>query len=89
MWMHPHTIKLMETNSNTPEAKQPASEGCHPTTCSALHWMWIAPVSIAISPIGTVAFTAAFSLSFDACLILIATQVCAFALLSIISNGGE
>ncbi len=35
MWMHPHTIKLMKTNSNTPEAKQPASAGCHPTTCSA------------------------------------------------------
>ncbi len=28
MWMHPHTIKLMETNTNTPEAKQPASAGC-------------------------------------------------------------
>ena len=25
----------METNTNTPEAKQPASAGCHPTTCSA------------------------------------------------------
>jgi hypothetical protein len=24
----------METNTNTPEAKQPASAGCHPTTCS-------------------------------------------------------
>ena len=23
----------METNTNTPEAKQPASAGCHPTTC--------------------------------------------------------
>ena len=32
--MHPHTIELMETNTNTPEAKQPASAGCHPTTCS-------------------------------------------------------
>ena len=31
--MHPHTIKLMETNTNTPEAKQPPSAGCHPTTC--------------------------------------------------------
>lgn len=30
MWMHPHTNKLMETNSNTPEAKQPASAGCIP-----------------------------------------------------------
>jgi len=28
MWMHPHTNKLMETNTNTPEAKQPASAGC-------------------------------------------------------------
>lgn len=26
----------MKTNSNTPEAKQPASAGCHPTTCSRL-----------------------------------------------------
>jgi len=26
----------METNTNTPEAKQPASAGCHPTTCSRL-----------------------------------------------------
>jgi len=26
--MHPHTIKLMETNSNDTEAKQPASAGC-------------------------------------------------------------
>jgi hypothetical protein len=34
MWMHPHTNKLMEINTNTPEAKQPASAGCHPTTCS-------------------------------------------------------
>ena len=34
MWMHPHTIKLMETNLNDTEAKQPASAGCHPTTCS-------------------------------------------------------
>ena len=34
MWMHPHTNKLMETNSNDTEAKQPASAGCHPTTCS-------------------------------------------------------
>jgi hypothetical protein len=25
----------METNTNTPEAKQPASAGCHPTPCSA------------------------------------------------------
>ena len=33
--MHPHTIKLMETNTNTPEAKQSASAGCHHTTCSA------------------------------------------------------
>ena len=33
--MHPHTTKLMETNTNTPEAKQPASAGCHPTTCSS------------------------------------------------------
>jgi hypothetical protein len=24
----------METNSNDTEAKQPASAGCHPTTCS-------------------------------------------------------
>ena len=24
----------METNTNIPEAKQPASAGCHPTTCS-------------------------------------------------------
>ena len=36
MWMHPHTIKLMETNSNTPEAKQPASAGCAPTAGSPL-----------------------------------------------------
>lgn len=36
MWMHPHTIKLMETNTNTHEAKQPPSAGCHPTTCSAV-----------------------------------------------------
>lgn len=35
MWMHPHTNKLMETNTNTPEAEQSASAGCHPTTCSA------------------------------------------------------
>jgi hypothetical protein len=28
MWMHPHTIKLMETNTNDTEAKQPASAGC-------------------------------------------------------------
>ena len=34
MWMHPHTIKLMGTNSNDAESKQPASAGCHPTTCS-------------------------------------------------------
>jgi hypothetical protein len=25
----------METNTNDTEAKQPASAGCHPTTCSA------------------------------------------------------
>lgn len=36
MWMHPHTIELMETNTNDNEAKQPASAGCHPTTCSRL-----------------------------------------------------
>lgn len=35
MWMYPHTIKPMETNTNTPEAKQPASAGCHHTPCSA------------------------------------------------------
>ena len=34
MWMHPHTIKLMETNTNDTEAKQPAGAGCHPTACS-------------------------------------------------------
>lgn len=28
--MHPHTTKLMETNTNTPEAKEPASAGCIP-----------------------------------------------------------
>ena len=28
MWMHPHTNKLMETNTNEPEAKQPPSAGC-------------------------------------------------------------
>ena len=28
----------MDTNSNTTEAKQPASAGCHPTTCS-VSWM--------------------------------------------------
>ena len=38
MWMHPHSIKLMETNTNTPEAKQPASAGCHRTTCCASFW---------------------------------------------------
>lgn len=32
--MHPHPKNFMETNSNTPEAKQPASAGCHPTPCS-------------------------------------------------------
>lgn len=35
MWMHPHTTKLMETNTNDTEAKQPPSAGCHLTTCSA------------------------------------------------------
>ena len=30
MWMHPHTTKLMKTNTNTPEAKQPPSAGCIP-----------------------------------------------------------
>ena len=45
MWMHPHTIKLMETNTNTPEAEQPASAGCHPTTCSAsFGYQWITPL---------------------------------------------
>lgn len=34
MWMHPHTENFMETNTNTPEANQPASAGCHPTPCS-------------------------------------------------------
>ena len=29
----------METNTNTPEAKQPPSAGCHPTTCSALEFL--------------------------------------------------
>ena len=28
MWMPPHTNELMETNTNTPEAKQPTSAGC-------------------------------------------------------------
>lgn len=32
--MHPHTNKLMETNTNTTEAKQPASAGCYHTPCS-------------------------------------------------------
>ena len=36
MWMHPHPENFMETNTNTPEAKQPASAGCHPTPCSPL-----------------------------------------------------
>jgi hypothetical protein len=38
MWMQPHTNKLMETNTNTPEAKQPASAGCHPTPCYLSLW---------------------------------------------------
>ena len=46
MWMHPHTIKLMETNTNTPEAKQPPSAGCHRTTCSpsANSWAEVPPL---------------------------------------------
>lgn len=34
MWMPTHTNKIMETNANTPEARKPASAGCHPTNCS-------------------------------------------------------
>lgn len=38
MWMHPHTIKIMETNTNTPEAKHPPSAGCIPRLVVPLNW---------------------------------------------------
>lgn len=34
MWRHPHPENFMNTNTNNTEAKDPASVGCHPTTCS-------------------------------------------------------
>jgi hypothetical protein len=53
------------------------------------HWLWMAPTAVAISPIGTIIFTRYLGLDFDGCLKLIGAQVIAFALLYVLSNGGE
>ena len=72
-----------------PKNETNALAGSDVPTCSPLHWLWMTPLAIVISPIGTLFFTVAFSLSFEGCLKLIAAQICAFALIFIASNGGE
>jgi hypothetical protein len=53
------------------------------------HWLYIVPLSFALSPIGTFIGVIAWELDFvDTCL-LIAIQFLGFLKLFIISNGGE
>jgi hypothetical protein len=54
-----------------------------------IHWLYIVPISFALSPFGTFIGVIAWNLDFvDACL-LIAAQCVGFLFLYAISNGGE
>jgi hypothetical protein len=56
---------------------------------NALHYLWMVPCAIAISPIGTLIFTIAFSLNFIECVQLITAQIIVFLIIGIFSNFGE
>ena len=51
------------------------------------HWLWMAPLAIAVSPIGFIA--AATWLPADWLIALVATDVVIFGLLFAVTNGGE
>ena len=56
---------------------------------NSAHYLWIVPIALAISPIGTIVTSIGMSFDFKETLILIVFQVMAFFVLGIISNFGE
>lgn len=53
------------------------------------NWLWMTPLGLALSPFGTCFITILYDLDFLGCVILILSQALAFAILSILTNGGE
>jgi len=53
------------------------------------NWLWITPIGLALSPFGTFFITILYDLDFLGCVMLILSQALAFAILSILTNGGE
>ena len=85
--------------TTTTEEKQTASAGadnsprCAQATGSDpmhwAHWLWMVPLAITLSPIGTIVLTKALGLDFFGCLKLIGAQCVGFVVLYGLSNGGE
>ena len=59
-----------------------------PTPMHWAHWLWMGPVAVALSPIGTIAFTKWLGLDFIGCLKLMWVQFLAFALLCALAREG-
>jgi hypothetical protein len=53
------------------------------------HWLYIVPLSFALSPIGTCFIVAFWKLDFIGALIVIALQFIAYLILGLLSNWGE
>lgn len=82
----------MSENPPTPAAKDVASSALALAPCSApsrWHWLWVWPLAVTFSPIGWIAGTAYFRLSFyQSCGLAMGMALCVF-LLGAVTNWGE
>lgn len=80
---------IPETPAGVSDPRAPAFPLATGSAISRWHWLWMAPVAITLSPIGWIAGTAYFRLSFVGSLQLAGALTIGVVILGALSNWGE